>query len=249
MDSLIFIITMIFLVAGIGFGLGAKTITSSVDVINGITKTFAGLAGLVFLLLLISQFIAYFNFTNMPTVAAVKMADVLEQADIGALLAADRVHPRDRAARHHHPRRRARSGPSSPPSSSRCSCGSTWRPRPCWPPTGVGDSPVNVITPLMVYLPFIVIVAQRYKKDAGIGTIISLMIPYTVDRPGDLDRSSSSSGSCWASPSAPIRPSSSEPSAAARRPRPALLRSARRTARGRRRRRRTRPSSGSPSFQ
>ena len=44
----------------------------------------------------------------------------------------------------------------------------------------VGDSPANVITPLMVYLPFIVLVAQRYKKDAGIGTIISLMIPYTV---------------------------------------------------------------------
>jgi aminobenzoyl-glutamate transport protein len=44
----------------------------------------------------------------------------------------------------------------------------------------VGDSPANVITPLMVYLPFIVLVAQRYRKDAGIGTIISLMIPYTV---------------------------------------------------------------------
>ena len=36
----------------------------------------------------------------------------------------------------------------------------------------IGDSPVNVITPLMVYLPFIVIIAQRYKKDSGIGTIV-----------------------------------------------------------------------------
>ena len=44
----------------------------------------------------------------------------------------------------------------------------------------LGDSPANVITPLMVYLPFIVLVAQRYKKDAGIGTIIALMIPYTI---------------------------------------------------------------------
>jgi aminobenzoyl-glutamate transport protein len=85
MESLIFIITMLFLVAGICYGIGAKTITSSVDVINAITKTFASLAGLVFLLLLISQFIAYFNFSNMPTVIAVKMADFLESADIGAL--------------------------------------------------------------------------------------------------------------------------------------------------------------------
>ena len=41
----------------------------------------------------------------------------------------------------------------------------------------VGDSPFNVLTPLMVYLPFIVTIAQRYKKDAGIGTIIALMLP------------------------------------------------------------------------
>ena len=39
---------------------------------------------------------------------------------------------------------------------------------------------MNVLTPLMVYLPFIVTVAQRYKKDAGLGTVISLMIPYAL---------------------------------------------------------------------
>ena len=44
----------------------------------------------------------------------------------------------------------------------------------------IGDSPTNVITPLMVYLPLIVLVAQRYKRDAGVGTIVSLMLPYTV---------------------------------------------------------------------
>ena len=44
----------------------------------------------------------------------------------------------------------------------------------------LADSPLNVLTPLMVYLPFMVTVAQRYKKDAGIGTIIALMVPYTL---------------------------------------------------------------------
>ena len=44
----------------------------------------------------------------------------------------------------------------------------------------VGDSPLNVVTPLMVYLPFMVTIAQRYQKDAGIGTIIALMLPYVV---------------------------------------------------------------------
>jgi len=44
----------------------------------------------------------------------------------------------------------------------------------------VGDSPMNVVTPLMVYLPFIVSIAQRYKRDAGIGTVIALMLPFVV---------------------------------------------------------------------
>jgi aminobenzoyl-glutamate transport protein len=44
----------------------------------------------------------------------------------------------------------------------------------------VGDSPMNVVTPLMVYLPFITTVAQRYDKKAGIGTVVALMIPYVI---------------------------------------------------------------------
>ena len=44
----------------------------------------------------------------------------------------------------------------------------------------IGDSPVNTLTPLMVYLPFIVTVAQRYQKDSGIGTIVALMLPYAA---------------------------------------------------------------------
>ena len=42
----------------------------------------------------------------------------------------------------------------------------------------IGDSPVNTLTPLMVYLPFIVTVAQRYQKNSGIGTVVALMLPY-----------------------------------------------------------------------
>jgi aminobenzoyl-glutamate transport protein len=44
----------------------------------------------------------------------------------------------------------------------------------------IGDTPVNTLTPLMVYFPFIVLIAQRYRRDAGIGTVISLMLPYAV---------------------------------------------------------------------
>jgi aminobenzoyl-glutamate transport protein len=179
MESLIFIITMLFLVAGICFGMGAKTITSSVDVINAIVKTFSGLAGLVFLLLIISQFIAYFNFSNMPTVIAVNLADFLEGADIGALwlligfifviVLLDLIMPASLA-------KWAIFAPIFVPLFIRLDI----PPQTVLAAYRLGDSPANVITPLMVYLPFIVLVAQRYRKDAGIGTIIALMIPYTI---------------------------------------------------------------------
>ena len=39
---------------------------------------------------------------------------------------------------------------------------------------------MNVITPLNVYLGVMVGFAAKYQKDAGIGTIVSLMLPYTA---------------------------------------------------------------------
>jgi aminobenzoyl-glutamate transport protein len=176
MDSLIFLITIIFLVCGIGYGVGARTIASSTDVISGVTKTFAGLAGLIFMLLVISQFIAFFNYTNMPRVIAGGLANALGQADvrptflmIGFILVIallniliPNVVPKW-----------AIFAPVFVPLFSELGVA----PQTVLAAYRVGDS-TNVITPLMVYLPFILLVAQRYQKQAGLGTIISLMLPY-----------------------------------------------------------------------
>lgn len=44
----------------------------------------------------------------------------------------------------------------------------------------IGDSTTNVITPLMSYFAMIVVFAQEYDREAGLGTIISTMLHYTV---------------------------------------------------------------------
>lgn len=179
MTSLIFIITLFFLFAGLGYGIGAKTITSSADVIKGVTKTFAGLAGLLFMLLMISQFIAFFNYTNMPQVVAIWMAEGLEQANIGALplligfilvimllnFIIPNVVPKW-----------AIFAPIFIPVFLRLGVA----PQTVLAAYRLGDSPTNIITPLMVYLPFVLTIVQRYQKDAGIGTVIALMLPYTL---------------------------------------------------------------------
>jgi aminobenzoyl-glutamate transport protein len=44
----------------------------------------------------------------------------------------------------------------------------------------VGDSTTNIITPLMPYFPLVVLFCRRYVRDAGIGTVVALMLPYSV---------------------------------------------------------------------
>ena len=44
----------------------------------------------------------------------------------------------------------------------------------------VGDSATNIITPLMVYFPLILIFCQRWKPDFGLGSLTAMMIPYSL---------------------------------------------------------------------
>ena len=71
MNSLIVLIMLLFLVTGYAYGKGAGTINSMTQAIAAITKTFAGLGGLLFLFLVISQFLAHFNYSNLATIAAI----------------------------------------------------------------------------------------------------------------------------------------------------------------------------------
>ena len=44
----------------------------------------------------------------------------------------------------------------------------------------VGDSSSNIITPLMPYFPLVVVYCQKYVKNTGIGTLIAMMLPYSI---------------------------------------------------------------------
>jgi aminobenzoyl-glutamate transport protein len=148
-------------------------------VIAAVTKTFAGLAGLVFMLLMIAQFIAFFNYSNIPDVLGIGLAEFLESAGIGALpllvamiviiIALDVVIPGVVP-------KWAIFAPILVPLFVQLGVPA----QTLLAAYRVGDSPMNVVTPLMVYLPFVVTIAQRYDRSAGIGTVIALMLPYVV---------------------------------------------------------------------
>ena len=44
----------------------------------------------------------------------------------------------------------------------------------------IGDSVVNIITPLNSYLLIVLAVLQKYRPRAGVGTLIALMLPYSI---------------------------------------------------------------------
>ena len=177
MSSLIVIISLLFLAAGMGYGRGAQTIQTSTDAINAITKSWAGLSGLLLLFLLIAQFIAYFNYSKMPQVAAVKLGDLIERVDIGVgwllliailiTLVIGIIIPQAIA-------KWALLAPIFIPLFMRIGLD----PSAVLAAYRVGDSPMNIVTPIMAYFPLIVVFAARYDKRSGIGTVIALMLPY-----------------------------------------------------------------------
>ncbi|UJR85758.1 AbgT family transporter [Sandaracinus amylolyticus] len=179
MNGLIVAITLVFFAAGVGYGIGARSFGSMKDVIAAMEKAVTGLGGLIFLLFFISQFIALFNFTNLPTLLAVGMGDRLEHSGVGAIpllvglllvtLALDLfmsgIIPKW-----------AIFAPVFVPLLMRLGVS----PEAALAAYRVGDSPFNVLSPLMPYFALIVTFAQRYQKSAGVGTLVALMLPYVV---------------------------------------------------------------------
>jgi aminobenzoyl-glutamate transport protein len=179
MDSLVFLIMAVFLATGLAYGLGARTITSSDQAIDAITRTLADLAALLFLFFVISQFVAYFNYSNMGTVLAVALANALQDANfnsmtllllfivIGFLLSflIPNILPKWAIV-----------APVFVPLFLKLGVA----PDAVLAAYRVSDSPPNVINPLLPHFALVVGFAQRWQKDAGVGTIVAMMLPYAV---------------------------------------------------------------------
>jgi aminobenzoyl-glutamate transport protein len=179
MNGLIFLIMVLFLAAGWGYGFGAGTLRSSVQVIGAMEKAIKGLAGLILLLFIISQFLALFTYSNMATLAAVKLGDALETAGLGPLplligfilviVLLDLIMTGSIP-------KWAIFAPVFVPLLMRLNV----EPEAVLAAYRVADSPINAISPLNAYFALIVSFAAKYDPKAGVGTVIALMLPYVL---------------------------------------------------------------------
>jgi len=179
MNGLIALIMLMFLTTGWCYGIGAGTLRTLTEVIAAIEKSIKNLGGTIFLFFVLSQFVAYFTYTNMGTVMALSLSGVLQSANIGALplllgfivvVAIIDLLLTGAIAKW------AIFAPVFVPLLMKLGV----EPEAVLAAYRVGDSPMNAITPLNAYFALVVGFAQKYDRNAGVGTIVSLMLPYVV---------------------------------------------------------------------
>jgi aminobenzoyl-glutamate transport protein len=181
MSGIVAIIFLVAALAGIAYGIGAGTIKSDKDVIKGMSKSMQTLGAYIVLVFFAAQFVAYFNWTNLGLVVAVKGAMGLKASGLGTipmmilfifLTALINLVMGSASAKWavmapvFIPMFMLLDNPLSPEFVQLA-----YR---------IGDSVTNIISPMMSYFALIIAFVQRYDKKAGLGTIVSLMLPYSL---------------------------------------------------------------------
>ena len=179
MSGIVFLMSMFFMIPGIFYGIGARTIKSDKDIINLMVKSINNLSGFMVLIFFAAQFVVFFNYSNLGIILSVKGANFLQEtgfvgvplifafivmtAIINIFIAIDSA-------------KWAIMAPIFVPMFMRIG----FSPELTQAAYRVGDSCTNVIAPLMPFFPLVVAFAQKYDKKSGMGTMISLMLPYSI---------------------------------------------------------------------
>lgn len=170
---------LLFFIPGMVYGIIVGTIKNDKDVIKHMTNSMKGLAAYIVLVFFAAQFIYWFNYSNLGLILAINGADFLKNIGFTGLpliicfiilSAFLNLFMGSASAKW------AILAPVFIPMFMLID----FHPGLTQAAFRVGDSVTNVITPMMSYFALIVTYAQRYDEKNGIGTIISLMIPYTV---------------------------------------------------------------------
>lgn len=181
MNGLIGLVILLFLVSGWCYGLGAGTVRTLTDVIKAAEKAVTSLGGTIFLFFVISQFVAYFVYTNIGTVMALNLSAALSGvADaigllpllLGFIIVVTFIDIFIVAAI----AKWAIFAPVFVPMLMKLGVS----PEAVLAAYRIGDSPMNALTPVNAYFGLVVGFARKYDKNAGVGTVVALMLPYFI---------------------------------------------------------------------
>ncbi|SDJ99509.1 AbgT family transporter [Sediminibacillus albus] len=179
MSSLVPIITILFFIPGVVFGIVTKNIKNDKDVANQLSDTMASMGMFIVLAFTAGQFVAYFSETNMGLVIGVLGAQFLDSINLSGIpllilfiLVSSFINLFIGSAS----AKWAMMAPVFIPIMMQLG----YSPELTQMAYRVADSSTNIITPLMTYFAIIIAFAQKYDKKMGIGTLISVMFPYSM---------------------------------------------------------------------
>jgi aminobenzoyl-glutamate transport protein len=179
MRSIVPLIFVLFLLPAVAYGYAAGSVRSHRDIVAGMTKSMGTIGYYIVMAFFAALFTDAFGRSNLGALVALKGATFLQQLAmpgqvtiVGVVLVTCTVNLLIGSAS----AKWALLAPIFVPMLMQVGLA----PELTQAAYRVGDSTTNIITPLMPYLPLVVVYCQRYVKDAGIGTVVSMMLPYSV---------------------------------------------------------------------
>lgn len=179
LKSLVAILFISFLLCGLAYGIAARTISSDKDAVKMMNGALSDMGGYIVLAFFAAVFIALFNWSNLGVIMSVNGAAVLKgmgfvglpllvsiifvSASINILIGSASA-------------KWAILAPVFVPMLMQLGISPEWTQAAY----RLGDSMTNPITPLLAYFPLILITAKRYVPEAGIGSLVALMLPYSI---------------------------------------------------------------------
>lgn len=177
MKGIIFIITLLFLGPGLTYALVAGTARNSRDIAHMMGESMATMGPYIVLVFFAAQMLAFFSWSNLGTIIAIKGAEMLSgqngvtlvvgivflSASVNLLIGSSSA-------------KWAILAPIFVPMMLLLN----YHPAFTQMVYRVGDSITNPITPMVPYMALVLSYAQRYVKDLGLGTLIAVLMPYTI---------------------------------------------------------------------
>lgn len=178
LNGIIPILMLFFITIGTAYGKTVGTIKTPGDIPKHMAEAMKTMSGYIVLVFIIGQFVAYFNWTNIGVVIAVKGAEFLQNVGftgfpliLGIILLSTIVNLFIGSGS----AKWSILAPIFVPMLMLLG----YSPALTQVMYRIGDSSTNPITPLFPYFPIALGLAQYYDEKAGMGTLMSLMLPYS----------------------------------------------------------------------
>ncbi len=179
LSGIVALIFLISLVLSIAYGIGARTLKNDKEIMKGMAQSMSTMGTYIVLVFFAAQFVAFFDWSNIGIIVAVKGAGFLESSGMKGILlmllfvliaALINLVMGSASAKW------AIMAPVFIPMFMILG----YSPEFVQVVYRIGDSVSNIISPMMAYFALIVAFVEKYDKRAGIGSVIALMLPYTI---------------------------------------------------------------------